>query len=109
LSQIGISRLFPFRVTPQIYLWLAISIFGAANSVTRKLTEIGAQNAWSDRNPISLCNVLFVGNLFALLVLLVIYWRQVQPTMLKRLSRREWFGLIVVATLAGAIAPPRGW
>ena len=94
-----------FKVTPQIYLWLAISIFGAANSVTRKLTEIGARHFQGDRNPISLCNVLFVGNLCALLVLLVIHWQQVQPAMLKRLSQREWLGLIIVATLAGAIAP----
>ncbi|MDV2993439.1 MAG: hypothetical protein N4J56_003093 [Chroococcidiopsis sp. SAG 2025] len=98
-------RLFPLRVTPQIYLWLAISIFGAANSVTRKLTEIGARHFQNDRNPISLCNVLFVGNLCALLVLLIIYRRQIQPAMLKRLSRREWLGLIIVSTLAGAIAP----
>ena len=105
MLQIGMFRLFPFRVTPQIYLWLAISIFGAANSVTRKLIEIGARHFQSDRNPISLCNVLFVGNLCALLVLLIIYWRQVQPVMLKRLSKQEWLGLIIVATLAGAIAP----
>lgn len=98
-------RLFPLRVTPQIYLWLAISIFGAANSVTRKLTEIGARHFQNARNPISLCNVLFVGNLCALLVLLIVYRRQIQPAMLKRLSRREWLGLIVVSTLAGAIAP----
>lgn len=105
MLQIGICRLLLFKVKPQIYLWLAISIFGAANSVTRKLTEIGARHFQNDRNPISLCNVLFVGNLCALLVLLIIYRRQIQPAMLKRLSRRECLGLIVVSTLAGAIAP----
>ncbi|MGL5923656.1 hypothetical protein [Chroococcidiopsis sp.] len=40
MLQIGMYQLFSFRVKPQIYLWLAISIFGAANSVTRKLTEM---------------------------------------------------------------------
>lgn len=66
-------RLLPFRVMPQINLWLAISIFGATNSVTRQLTAIGARNFQGDRNPISLCNVLFVSALCALLVLLIIY------------------------------------
>lgn len=31
------------KLPGQFYLWCAIIIFGAANSVTRKLTEIGAQ------------------------------------------------------------------
>ena len=53
------------RISGQAYLWLAIIIFGASSAVTRKLTEIGAQHFIDGRNPISLCNVLFVGNLCA--------------------------------------------
>jgi drug/metabolite transporter (DMT)-like permease len=56
-------------------------------------------------NPISLCNVLFVGNLCALIVLVAIYWRQLKPSLLGQLSRKEWVGLILVAFLSGALAP----
>ncbi|MBD2308363.1 DMT family transporter [Chroococcidiopsis sp. FACHB-1243] len=89
----------------QLYLWLAISIFGASSSVTRRLTQLGSMHLVDGRNPISLCNVLFVGNLCALLVLAIVYRQQLTLTRLQQLSRREWVGAIAVAILAGAIAP----
>jgi drug/metabolite transporter (DMT)-like permease len=92
------------NIPGQAFLWLAIAIFGASGAVTRKLTDIGAQN-FMGGNPISLCNVLFAGNLCALLVLVVIYGRQLNRETLRRLSRREWFGLVMVAILSGALAP----
>ncbi|MEA5516239.1 DMT family transporter [Nodularia sp. UHCC 0506] len=89
----------------QAYLWLAILIFGGSGAVTRKLTEIGSQNLIDGRNPISLCNVLFVGNLCALMVLTFIYRRQWNKATLKQISRKNWLILTVVAILSGAIAP----
>ncbi len=93
------------RISGQTYLWLAILIFGASSAVTRKLTEIGAQHFIDGRNPISLCNVLFVGNLCALMVLLLIYGRQWNKATLKQLSRKDWLALTAVAILSGALAP----
>lgn len=93
------------KIPGQIYLWLAILIFGASSAVTRKLTEIGAQNFVGDRNPISLCNVLFVGNLCALMVLIAIYGRQWNKATLKQLSSKDWWSLTAVAILSGALAP----
>ncbi|MGJ5675275.1 MAG: DMT family transporter [Nostochopsis sp.] len=93
------------KIPGQIYLWLAILIFGASSAVTRKLTEIGAQNFVGGRNPISLCNVLFVGNLCGLIVLLAIYWRQWNFTALKQLSGKDWIALVALAILSGALAP----
>ncbi|QLE56178.1 DMT family transporter [Nostoc sp. TCL26-01] len=93
------------KTSGQTYLWLAVIIFGASSAVTRKLTEIGAQHLVDGRNPISLCNVLFVGNLWALVVLILIYRRQWNQAILKQLSKKEWVSLIVVAILAGALAP----
>jgi drug/metabolite transporter (DMT)-like permease len=93
------------KIPGQAYLWLAVLIFGASNAVTRKLTEIGAENFIGDRNPISLCNVLLVGNLCALLVLITIYWQQWNQTNLQQLSKQDWFYLSIVAILSGAIAP----
>jgi len=93
------------KIPGKIYIWLAILIFGASSAVTRKLTEIGAQNSIGGRNPISLCNVLFVGNLCALIVLVAIYWRQLNIRVLRQLSRKEWIALVAVAILSGALAP----
>jgi drug/metabolite transporter (DMT)-like permease len=103
----GIAKLMHLinRIPGQFYLWLAVLIFGASSAVTRKITEIGAQNFVGGQNPISLCNVLFVGNLCALLVLVTIHRRQWNRRTLERLSRREWIALAMVAVLSGALAP----
>lgn len=94
-----------WKLPGQLYLWLATLIFGAANSVTRRLTELGAQQFVDGRNPVSLCNVLFVGNLCALLVFAILYRRQLTLNTWKSCSKQEWIGLIAVAILSGAIAP----
>lgn len=93
------------RVPAQVYLWLAVLIFGASNAVTRKITELGAENFVGGENPISLCNVLFVGNLCALSVLLMIHRHEWRRTTLRLLSRQEWLYLGIVAVLSGAFAP----
>ena len=87
------------------YLLIAVLIVAAANSVTRRLTELGAENLIDGRNPISFCNVLFVGNLCALVALIAVYGREWNPSSLSRLKISDWLGLIAVATLSGALAP----
>lgn len=89
----------------QVYLWLAVLIFGTSSAITRKITEIGAHNFVGGSNPISLCNVLFVGNLCALLIFAIIYRQQWRWTSLKQRTRAEWRGLFTVAVLSGALAP----
>ncbi|WP_375509823.1 DMT family transporter [uncultured Nostoc sp.] len=96
---------FIYKIPGQTYLWLAILIFGASSAVTRKLTQIGAQHFMNGRNPISLCNVLFVGNLCALIVMLPIYRRQWNKKALQQLSKKDWLALIAVAILSGALVP----
>jgi drug/metabolite transporter (DMT)-like permease len=93
------------RIPGYIYLWLAIPIFGSASAVTRKITEIGAQHFVGGHNPISYCNVLFTGNLCALLVLIAIHRHQWSRNTWRQISGWEWFGLVVVAILSGALAP----
>jgi drug/metabolite transporter (DMT)-like permease len=93
------------RIPGRAYLILAVLIFAAANSVTRQLTHLGAQHPIDGRNPISFCNVLFVGNLCALIMLIVIYHKQITVQQVRHLSRRDWWALIGVAVLAGALAP----
>ncbi len=101
-----ISRFLLIRNLPgQFYLWCAIIIFGAANSVTRKLTEIGAQKYVNGHNPVSFCNVLFIGNLCALLVLLIVYGRQCKLSRLRKISQNQWLHLTLASILGGALAP----
>jgi hypothetical protein len=71
------------------YLLTAVVIFAAANAVTRKLTDIGAQNLVDGRNPISLCNVLFVGNLVALMALVGGLLARAKPPALDRNHRQK--------------------
>ncbi|MDJ0800917.1 MAG: DMT family transporter [Calothrix sp. MO_167.B12] len=89
----------------KISLWLAILIFGAANAVTRQLTQLGENNLINGRNPISFCNLLFVGNICALLMLIVIYYRQWSSSNLKQISWQSWLSMGAAAILSGALAP----
>ncbi|MBW4474544.1 MAG: DMT family transporter [Stenomitos rutilans HA7619-LM2] len=93
------------QIPGQAYLWVAVLIFGASSAVTRKITDIGAQNFVGGKNPISLCNVLFVGNLCALLIFAIIHRQQWRWTMLSQRTKEEWRGLAAVAVLSGALAP----
>ncbi|MEO0854750.1 MAG: EamA family transporter [Cyanobacteria bacterium J06648_11] len=89
----------------RVYLMVAIAIFGAANAITRKLTEVGAANLIDGRNPISFCNVLFVGNLCALILLGGIYFQQWRLAALKQIRWQQWLMMSVVAILGAAIVP----
>jgi drug/metabolite transporter (DMT)-like permease len=93
------------RIPGQAYLWIAILIFGASSSVTRKLTELGATQFMNGHNPISLCNVLFVGNVCALGLMLVVYHSQLTISNFQQISKIEWVNLTIVAILSGAFAP----
>ena len=93
------------KIPGRSYLLIAILIFAASNSVTRRLTQIGAENLIDGRNPISFCNVLFVGNLWALIALIAIYGKAWSPAALSRLNLGDWLSLMVVSALSGALAP----
>lgn len=93
------------KIPGPIYLWIAVIIFAAANSITRKLTQIGSQHLVDGRNPISFCNILFVGNICALIVLILINWRQLSVRSFRQFSLRDWGSMVAVALLSGAIAP----
>ncbi|MEL6247833.1 MAG: DMT family transporter [Cyanobacteria bacterium J06648_16] len=93
------------QLSGRAYLMLAILIFGAANAVTRKLTDLGAENLIDGRNPISFCNVLFVGNLCALILLVFVYFRQWHRAALQQISLKDWLAMTLVAILGAAIVP----
>ncbi|MEM8614577.1 MAG: DMT family transporter [Cyanobacteria bacterium P01_H01_bin.105] len=94
-----------FQPSGRVYLLLAIAIFGAANAVTRKLTELGDLNLIDGRNPISFCNVLFIGNLCALILLAITYAREWRRPALAQIKWQSWLTMAVVAVLGAAIVP----
>ena len=87
------------------YLLIAVLIAAASGAVTQRITELGAENLIDGRNPISFCNVLFVGNLCALVALIAIYGKEWNSRALNQLKLFDWLSLIVVAALSGALAP----
>ena len=93
------------KIPGRVYLLLAIAIFAASSSVGSKLAEIGRANLVDGRNPISFCNVLFIGNLCALIVLIAVYGKQWRAESFTQLSLVNWLILIAVAILSGALAP----
>ncbi len=92
-------------VPAPMYLGIAVLIFAASNSVTKKIVEIGQAHAIDGRNPISLCNVLFVGNICALGLMTLIFYHDWKPYTLKALTRKDWISLTITGILSGAIAP----
>jgi drug/metabolite transporter (DMT)-like permease len=93
------------RIPSSVSLWTAVLIFAASNAVTRKVTEIGAQHLIDGRNPISLCNVLLVGNLCALVVMLLIFGKDWNRQTLRQMTRKGWISLGAIALLSGALGP----
>jgi drug/metabolite transporter (DMT)-like permease len=92
-------------VPPIVYLWTAIAIFAASSSVTRKIIKLGQNHLINGINPISLCNVLFIGNICALLVMIVLFHPDWRWQRLGQLKPVHWLSLTLVAILAGALAP----
>ncbi|MEM9136687.1 MAG: DMT family transporter [Cyanobacteria bacterium P01_F01_bin.42] len=93
------------QISGRVYLMIAIAILGAASAATRKLTDLGAENLIDGRNPISFCNVLFVGNLCALALLGLLYYRDWTPATLRKISLKDWLIMTVVAIIGAAIVP----
>lgn len=93
------------KIPGQVYLWIAVVLFAASNSIVRRLTDLGAHHLIDGRNPISPCNVLFVSNLCALLVLAPFFRRQLTKRTLQSVTAPEWRVLLLVSILSGALAP----
>lgn len=91
--------------TGQFYLWVATLVFAASNALTRKLNMIGHSHLIDGRNPISLCNVLFVGNLCALVVMLCLFSKDLRGPEIRTLRRRDWASLVLIGLLSGALVP----
>ncbi len=100
----NLSNLFA-RIPNRVYLLIATLCFAASNPTVRRLTDLGLDHLVDGRNPISFCNVLFVGNLVVLAIVLPLYGKQLRRSTLAQLSNKDWFALLSVSVLAGVIGP----
>lgn len=88
-----------------IYLWVATVVFATSSALTRKLNLIGHDHLIDGRNPISLCNILFVGNLCALIVMISLFSKDWKREEVKKIRPRDWFSLSVIGLISGALVP----
>jgi drug/metabolite transporter (DMT)-like permease len=88
------------------WIWIAIFISAASNSIVSKLPILVSCDLAPDgKNPISFFIILFTGSVVAFFTLFITHPKAAQPTNLRGYSSKEWFLTIVSAALAGAIAP----
>jgi len=79
------------KIPTPFFLWTAVSIFAESNSITRVIVDLGKMHLVEGRNPISLCNFLFVGNICGLGMMLLIVYKEWEISKLKRFTKQEWF------------------
>ena len=87
------------------YLWIGTLVSAASSALTRKLNLIGHDHLIDGRNPISLCNILFVGNLFALIVMVSLFSKDWKWEEVKKIRSRDWLSLSVIGLISGALVP----
>ncbi|MEP3232974.1 MAG: DMT family transporter [Hyphomicrobiales bacterium] len=88
-----------------IFVWIAIFIFASANSIVLLLFDVGAANPIHGRNPVSFCNVLFAGNIVACVTMYIFYRKQWTKEALAKLTSGDWWSLIILAIITGALVP----
>ncbi len=87
------------------FVWLAVVVYAASNSIVTLLVDIGRENPVMGRNPISFCNLLFLGSLLSLIPMVFMFYKDWTLENLGRLSRKDWAILTLSATLSSAVTP----
>ena len=87
------------------FVWLAVVVYASSNSIVTLLVDIGRENPVMGRNPISFCNLLFLGSLLSLIPMVFMFYKDWTLENLGRLSRKDWAILTLSATLSSAVTP----
>ena len=85
--------------------WVAVLIYASSNSIVTLLTDIGAQNKVMGRNPITFCNLLFLGSLISLVPMVFFFYKDWTFENLRALTRTHWILLTISAVLSSALTP----
>lgn len=88
-----------------LFIWAAVIIYAASNSIVSLLADIGREHPVMGRNAITLCNLLFLGSLISLVPMVLMFWRDWTLENLRKLSRKDWIVLSVSALLSSALTP----
>ncbi|VEG89656.1 DMT family transporter [Legionella spiritensis] len=95
----------PDRYKGVFFLFLSTIILSAASPVTAKLIILGKDNLENGHNPISFCNVLFAGNLIALITLALIHIKDRKQFKAVHLKRKNWVLILLSSLFAGFLTP----
>ncbi|MEO0448541.1 MAG: DMT family transporter [Verrucomicrobiota bacterium] len=87
------------------FLATGTAFFAASFAVVKKLVELGEVEFPDGHNPISFCNVLFVGNLIAGVAFALFFQKDLRPQTFRSIRPVNWGQLLVIAFLEGALAP----
>ena len=101
----GVAEAVPFKMSGVVYVWLAVMIFAASNSIVKVLVEHGALSPVDGRNAITFCNVLSVGNAVAMVTLATVFRGDWTRENLAKLTRTDWIVMTISAALASALSP----
>ncbi|QDP73554.1 DMT family transporter [Legionella israelensis] len=88
-----------------IFMCLSAAMVSAAGPTLAKLLELGSQHPIHGRNPISFCNVLFAGDLIAVITLLFIFYRELKTFKPKSLNWKNWKLISLSAFISGCLSP----
>ncbi len=86
--------------------WAAVLIYAAANPIVVSLVNKGAAMPVADgRNALSYTNLYFLGTLISVVPLAYIFRRDLKPSRVQRLKKRDWGILTLSAFLSSALTP----
>lgn len=85
--------------------WLAVIVYASANSIVLILTDIGTKNLVDGRNPITFCNLLFLGSLISLIPMIFFFRKEWTRENLNKITRGDWIAMSISAVLSSALTP----
>ncbi|HHT9965453.1 TPA: EamA family transporter, partial [Legionella pneumophila] len=88
-----------------IYLTAYALIVSVTNPFLVKLVDRGNAYLINNHNPVSFCNVLFAGDLIALIVLCLMFKKELNQFEFKKLNKKNWVTILFSAFISGSLVP----
>ncbi|ANN96600.1 TPA: DMT family transporter [Legionella pneumophila] len=88
-----------------VFIIISYIILSADEPVVAKLIQLGNNFTIHGRNPISFCNLLFIGSLMGALTLFFIQYKNFRTFNFMTLTRKDWAWLFTSAFFIGFLTP----
>lgn len=88
-----------------VFIIISYIILSADEPVIAKLIQLGNSFTIHGRNPISFCNLLFVGSLIGALTLLLTQYKNFRTFNFRKLTSKDWAWLFTSAFFIGFLTP----